>query len=393
MINNIFKKAVAVMFTALFFVSSYSQNDTGFVSLNDGVKYRIIEKGRGISPQKGDVVIVHYKAIANDSILFEDTYKKEFSLEFTLGIGQVIQGWELAFPYFHQGDKVQLLISSEYGYGNIESGKIPANANLFFELYILQVIRGNMIKPYDASNLDTLSLENGLKYFVLEKGNDNKMQKGSIITLDYTGFLENGKIFDSSVKRKKPLKFIFGESKILDGWTSSLPLISEGGKMKLIVPPQLAYGEQGFKNIIPKNETLIFDILILEIKPAIEVEPFIAEKEDFIKTKSGLKYAIIKEGTGKIPKKNSIVQVHYSGYFKNGKMFDSSVKRDQPIEFPVGIEAVINGWDEALQLLKEGTKARLIIPAKLAYGSLGNPPTIPPNKKLIFDVELLKVFE
>lgn len=106
-------------------------------------------------------------------------------------------------------------------------------------------------------------------------------------------------------------------------------------------------------------------------------------------TPSGLRYIIEKEGEGVAPTATSQVTVHYTGYLLNGSKFDSSVDRGQPATF--GLNQVIKGWTEGLQLLKPGGKAKLIIPAELGYGANGYPPVIPPNSWLVFDVELIKV--
>jgi len=121
-------------------------------------------------------------------------------------------------------------------------------------------------------------------------------------------------------------------------------------------------------------------------------EAFLAEnakKEGVKTTASGLQYKIIKEGTGKKPTANDTVTVHYTGRLIDGTEFDSSVKRGQPATFPVG--GVIPGWTEALQMMKEGAKWELFIPANLAYGERGAGPKIQPNSVLTFDVELIKV--
>lgn len=113
--------------------------------------------------------------------------------------------------------------------------------------------------------------------------------------------------------------------------------------------------------------------------------------EGFEKTASGLQYKVTEEGAGKKPSKGDKVSVHYTGMLLNGTVFDSSLQRNQPIEFSVGKGQVIEGWDEGLLLLNEGAKARLFIPSNLAYGEQGAGGVIPPNTSLIFDVELVKV--
>ena len=106
-------------------------------------------------------------------------------------------------------------------------------------------------------------------------------------------------------------------------------------------------------------------------------------------TASGLRYIIEKEGDGANPNAGSSVTVHYTGYLLNGSKFDSSVDRGQPATF--GLNQVIPGWTEGLQLIKQGGKAKLIIPPNLGYGANGYPPVIPPNSWLVFDVELIKI--
>jgi FKBP-type peptidyl-prolyl cis-trans isomerase len=111
----------------------------------------------------------------------------------------------------------------------------------------------------------------------------------------------------------------------------------------------------------------------------------------FNETKSGLRYQIIQKGNGKKAEKGNKVLVHYKGQLLDGTVFDSSYKRNQPLEFQVGVGQVIAGWDEGILLLNEGDKARFVIPSDLGYGSRGAGGVIPPNAHLIFDVELVKV--
>ena len=111
----------------------------------------------------------------------------------------------------------------------------------------------------------------------------------------------------------------------------------------------------------------------------------------FSKTDSGLRYQILQEGQGAKAEKGKVVSVHYKGQLIDGTVFDSSYKRKEPIEFQLGVGQVISGWDEGIQLLKIGDKARFVIPSDLAYGSRGAGGVIPPDATLIFDVELVDI--
>ena len=123
-------------------------------------------------------------------------------------------------------------------------------------------------------------------------------------------------------------------------------------------------------------------------KAAAEVDKLAA---GFKSTESGLRYQIIQKGDGVQAEKGKNVSVHYKGQLADGTVFDSSYKRNQPLEFPVGVGHVIPGWDEGIQLLQVGDKARMVIPSDLAYGERGAGGVIPPNAVLIFDVELMDV--
>ena len=121
-------------------------------------------------------------------------------------------------------------------------------------------------------------------------------------------------------------------------------------------------------------------------------DPFLeaaSKEKGAVQTSSGLIYVPLQEGTGASPKATDTVKVHYEGTLTNGSVFDSSIQRGQPIEFP--LSRVIPCWTEGLQLMKVGGKAKLICPPDIAYGARGHPPVIPANATLVFQVELLGI--
>jgi len=108
-------------------------------------------------------------------------------------------------------------------------------------------------------------------------------------------------------------------------------------------------------------------------------------------TKTGMKYEVIKEGTGPFPKRGDSVTVHYSGWLEDGTKFDSSVDRKQPFTFKLGVGQVIQGWDDGVATMRVGGKTKFFIPPELGYGTRGAGGVIPPNANLIFEVELLSI--
>lgn len=235
----------------------------------------------------------------------------------------------------------------------------------------------------------------GLQYVDLKVGDGPQPKAGDQVTVHYVGMLEDGTVFDDSREGDTPFTFLLGQAAVIEGWDEGISTMNEGGKRKLIIPPDLAYGEEGLGDIIPPNTKLIFEVELIDIKEGItEVAPGsppeIEGKEET--TGSGLKYIDIEEGTGIVPATGQRVSVHYTGWLESdGSKFDSSLDRGQPFEFTFGQGNVIAGWDEGLATMKVGGKRRLIVPGDLAYGAGGYPPVIPANATLIFDVELLDV--
>jgi len=236
---------------------------------------------------------------------------------------------------------------------------------------------------------ESTTADSGLEYIEIEAGTGPQPQPGDLVRVHYTGTLEDGTEFDSSVDRE-PFSFTLGQGQVIAGWDEGIALMNEGGKALLIIPPELAYGEAG-RGPIPSNATLTFEVELVEVVPAAasdaapEVEDDSADAEP-----AEIEYIEIEEGTGEQPAVGDFVYVHYTGTLEDGTQFDSSEGGD-PLPFILGQGQVIPGWDQGIALMKEGGKAQLIIPPELGYGPAGNGANIPPNATLIFDVELVDV--
>jgi peptidylprolyl isomerase len=220
------------------------------------------------------------------------------------------------------------------------------------------------------------------------KGKDHPKDEDSV-KVHYTGWTSDGKMFDSSVARGEPTSF--GVTQVIAGWTEALKLMVVGEKRRMWIPAKIAYGEVARPGY-PAGQ-LTFDVELLEItappKPPETPKDVAAPPADAKKTGSGLAYHVLKKGTGKDhPSATSRVRVHYSGWTKDGKLFDSSVTRGEPTSF--GLNQVIPGWTEGVQLMVVGEKTRFWIPGKLAYGDEPKRPGAP-SGQLTFDVELLDI--
>lgn len=232
-----------------------------------------------------------------------------------------------------------------------------------------------------APPADAVKTESGLSTKVLQAGNGDKHPgTQEMVTVHYTGWTADGKMFDSSYARGNPSTFSVGG--VIKGFSEGLQLMTIGEKRRLWIPQDLAYRGQPGR----PNGMLVFDIELLEISanPTI-APPDVAEvPADAKRTASGLAYKVLRPGKGSShPDKRSRVSVHYTGWTTDGKMFDSSVQRGAPATF--GLNEVIAGWTEGVQLMVEGEKTRFWIPQRLAYeGKAGAP-----RGMLVFDIELL----
>jgi len=240
-----------------------------------------------------------------------------------------------------------------------------------------------------APPADALKTASGLSSKVIQAGKgDKKPAAADTVTVHYSGWTTDGKLFDSSVKRGQPTSFPLNG--VIKGWTEGLQLMVIGEKRRFWIPANLAYGENPGGG--RPGGTLVFDVELLDIKeapkPPAVPEDVAAAPASAEKTASGIASKVLVKGTGSThPKATDQVKVHYSGWTTDGKLFDSSVMRNESIVFP--LNQVIPGWTEGVQLMVTGEKRRLWIPAKLAYGE--TPPPGAPAGTLVFDVELIEI--
>lgn len=228
---------------------------------------------------------------------------------------------------------------------------------------------------------DAAVTASGLASKVLQAGQGTtKPGATDMVTVHYTGWTTDGKMFDSSHARNAPSTFPL--DRVIKGWGEGVQLMTAGEKRRLWIPEVLAYkGQQG-----RPAGMLVFDIELIEFvaPPTTPPADVAAPPADAKRTASGLAYKVLKAGSGsEHPVKASRVTVHYSGWQTDGKLFDSSVMRGAPATF--GLGDVIEGWTEGVQLMVVGEKTRFWIPEKLAYkGQSGMP-----SGMLVFDVELI----
>jgi peptidylprolyl isomerase len=230
-----------------------------------------------------------------------------------------------------------------------------------------------------APPADAVKSADGLASKVLTPGAGKEHPAPTdLVTVDYTGWTTDGKMFDSSVVRAKPATFAVNH--VIPGFSEGLQMMVKGEERRMWIPESLAYkGAPG-----KPAGTLVFDVTLIGL-PTHAPDDVKAPPADATRTASGLAYKVILKGFGsQHPKPTDEVTVNYTGWTTDGKMFDSSLTRGEPATFP--LNQVIPGWTEGVPLMVEGEKMRFWIPEKLAYQGRQEP-----YGMLVFDVELLKI--
>ncbi len=269
-------KILIIGFCTALFVNLFAETNTNIEKLGDnmdyittasGLKYKITHKGNGEMPQKNDNVVLHYTGkLEKNGKKFDSSLDRNKPFKFKLGAGRVIKGWDEGVALLHVGDKATFIIPPKLGYGKKNLGAIPANSTLIFEVELLKIDKPKKIQPFDIRDKTKTTTQSGLQFILVEKGSNKKAVAGNTVKVHYTGYLDDGTIFDSSIKRAQPFEFVLGMQQVISGWDEGVALMHVGDKVRLVIPYKLAYGERGYPGAIPPKATLTFDIELLEVK-------------------------------------------------------------------------------------------------------------------------------
>jgi FKBP-type peptidyl-prolyl cis-trans isomerase len=350
-----------------------------------GLASKVLEKGTGtVHPDAWDSVTVHYTGWTTDGKMFDSSVSRGQPATFPLN--RVIPGWTEGLQLMVVGEKRRFWIPEDIAYGGRPGAP---QGMLVFDVELLDIDEAPDPPPVPsdvaAPPKDAQITASGLATKVLSPGTGTAHpDPWDQVTVHYTGWTTDGKMFDSSVTRGQPATFPL--NRVIPGWTEGVQLMVVGEKRRFWIPENLAYAGQPQR---PQG-MLVFDVELMEIEDQVEPPKAPADvaapPADAETTDSGLASKVLQPGTGTDhPKATSRVTVQYTGWTTDGKMFDSSVTRGQPATF--ALNQVIPGWTEGVQLMVVGEKRRFWIPENLAYaGQQGAP-----QGMLVFDVELLDI--
>jgi peptidylprolyl isomerase len=216
-----------------------------------GLQMTDVKVGKGAIAEDGDVLTVLYHGTLADGKVF-DTTQNRAPFGFRLGARQVIPGWDQGMKGMRVGGKRKLVIPPELAYGNANSGEIPPNSTLTFEVELLRV--------------DKKGAKPQIQVRTTRQGEGKPVQKGDVLKLHYRGTFVNGHKFDASYDRKEPFEITVGKTRLIQGFVKGIEGIQQGEKRRVVIPYELAYGENGRPPVIPRMMALVFEIEAVSVK-------------------------------------------------------------------------------------------------------------------------------
>ena len=239
--------------------------DQEYTSLS-GLKINLQKSAKGKLLNKGDKIKVHYSGTLVDGRKFDSSRDRNQPFEFVIGMKQVIAGWDEAFQLLKVGEQAKLTIPPDLGYGETPMPNIPEGSYLIFDVEVIDAKRNFIPLPFERREKQKTLSSSGLEYYIIQQGEGEKAENGKTVEVQYTGFLENGDVFDSSIIREKPYSFRLGAGMVIPGWDEGISKLNVGGKALLSIPYQLAYGESGRPPLIPPKARLLFNVELISVK-------------------------------------------------------------------------------------------------------------------------------
>ncbi|MEN8229659.1 MAG: FKBP-type peptidyl-prolyl cis-trans isomerase, partial [Bacteroidota bacterium] len=210
-----------------------------------GLYYFEDSVGLGVKPEFNDTVVIEFEATLLDGTIIGSSGITGEAFTFNLWDWSIISGLSEALSYMNEGSKAHAIIPSSLAFGPNSSGAIEPFSTLLYDIELIEVGPGNPVEPFPIVDSLLNTTSSGLQYYIVEQSEGEMVYPGIIVSVHYTGYLPNGNIFDSSVKRGSPADFMVGTGEIIPGFDEGLLLMKVGEKFRIIIQPDLAYGEKG----------------------------------------------------------------------------------------------------------------------------------------------------
>jgi FKBP-type peptidyl-prolyl cis-trans isomerase len=439
--RNHWNKLPLVLFL-LILMSSCQEQFPGFEEAENGVFYKVHYRGTdSVNPQYSDWVTINMDYRLEDSLMFSSKTMGEplrFPMIRPLFKGDLYDGLSMMVV----GDSMTFaVVADSFFFKTAFLKELPPNVKpgspMYYDVKLLERLSQEehqlevqkegdrklkeevelLYQYLKENNIKTPPTASGLYFISLEKGKGKKPVAGEMCTVFLSVKQLDGKELFTNYD-SDPLFIEYGKEFDTKGLMEGLGMMHEGGKAKLIVPSEIGVGPGG-KDGVPPFTTIIYEVKLDKIKTVEEVEKERAEikrqqeLEDEVRKgeeqnrinaylqknklqnttplASGLYFIETKKGEGPHPADGDKVKVHYVLFTTEGKQLQSSYDQKQTFDFELGTGAVIKGWEEAIRLMKKGSKATVIVPSKLGYGSKARAKDLPAYTPLVFQMELVDI--
>ncbi len=417
-----------VLLSAALAFAACNKPHPGYEETESGIFYKFHEEAEeGLKPDSGDYLSFYLRWYTEDTIYYDS---KDAGGEINLVMKKPATSMDVfaLLQKMKTGDSATFIVQPDTFFGGGANLVPDTIEELFVDLKLLEIMpkdefqkeqarkhrekraeeNRNIMAYLDENVSETDTTESGIYIIRHRKTGGKKIESGKVVMLSFKGSLLNGDVFQEMTPG---FAYIPGEAPDYPfKWDPVLKQMSSGDEATILLPSSQALGERGMEGMIPPYSPLVLEIKIHDVlsKEDFQEKQLANEgkkrseadrsMKDYLRTnritqqptESGLIYITVDEGTGPSPETGDTAMVHYKGYLLDGKVFDSSYDRGEPIQVVIGQGGLIEGWLEAIPMMKEGEKAKIIVPWNLAYGKRQTGP-IPAYANLVFELELVEI--
>ena len=369
----------------------YSQPKVRYKYTDSGLGYKIVKKGKGQKVQNSNRLYVQYNLFFKSDTGSLKTVMLNGTKDFIVGNEEVLKGWDEGFLLLKEGDSCLFKIPPHLAYGDKKVGKIPPQSTLFLHAKLQKVDEAF----FPHKGLDTIKFKSGLKKILVKAGDGKPARPYEEVRMRFTGYVYSTKghpqVFESSKTNSKEAFFQLGTGRMVKGIDEGIATMRVGEKATFIVPPYLGFGDKPAGKILP-NTTLYFDIELVSSE-----SPFLKPlNNDTIFLADSIKIILSQKTEGNLITEEDVVTFHYKAYYKNDAgeflVYDNSFEREQPLTIRPGSGSGFPGIENAIQKLKNGEKATVVIPNKIA-NSRRKVPVLSGSRAAYCDLYVLDSFK